>query len=701
VTSAGSLLIVDDTEFNRDVLARRLSQRGFSVATAASGAEALERVSTGRYDLVLLDVEMPVMSGLEVLVRLRETHSQTELPVIMVTGRVASADIVEALGLGANDYVTKPIDFPVALARINTHLAHKRAVADLHESEERYAVAVRGANDGLWDWNIVTNEVYWSPRWKSLLGYDDHEIGSDLDEWLSRLHEDDAQRVRAALDAYLAIGTGYYESEHRILHRNGTFRWMRCRGAAVTDRAGRATRLAGSLTDITDAKMADALTGLPNRLLFTDVLERAIRRTERRGDYVFALLVLGLDRFKVLNQSLGVLSTDHLLVSIARRLQASLRGTDIVSRESAGFTLARLGGDEFTVLLDDITDASDAIRVAERLQGALRAPFDIDAQQVFTSATIGITMSTIGYVQPEEILQDAAIALDRAKAGSVPFELFEPAMRERAMTRLQMESDLRNAIANDQLAILYQPILALGTRTIEGFEALARWHHPTRGTIGPAEFIPIAEETGMIGQLGRFVLAEACMQMAAWQRKFGRAAPGVMCVNVAAAQLDEGFAAEVEQVLRDTRLEPSKLKLEITESAFIKEGGGIGETLARLQSIGVEWSIDDFGTGYSSLSYLHRLAANTVKIDRSFVSRMGADPKGSEMVRAIIALALNLGMDVVAEGVETIDQVMELQTLGCDRAQGFYFSRAVDLTAADQLIASQPWQDAANTLARF
>ena len=203
----GSLLVVDDTEFNRDVLARRLIQRGFSVDTAADGAEALERVSTGRYDLVLLDIEMPVMSGLEVLTRLRETHSQTELPVIMVTGRVASADIVEALGLGANDYVTKPIDFPVALARINTHLSHKWAVADLQESEERYAVAVRGANDGLWDWNIATNEVYWSPRWKSLLGYDEHEIGSDPDEWLSRLHEDDAQRVKDTLNAYLESGT--------------------------------------------------------------------------------------------------------------------------------------------------------------------------------------------------------------------------------------------------------------------------------------------------------------------------------------------------------------------------------------------------------------------------------------------------------------------------------------------------------------
>jgi diguanylate cyclase (GGDEF)-like protein/PAS domain S-box-containing protein len=696
-TSLGSLLVVDDTEFNRDVLARRLVQRGFVVDTAANGAEALELASTGRYDLVLLDVEMPEMSGLEVLTRLRETRSRTELPVIMVTGRVASADVVEALGLGANDYVTKPIDFAVALARINTQLSHKRAVADLRESEERYAAAVRGANDGLWDWNIATNEVYWSPRWKELLGYEEQEVGTHPDEWLGRLHHADAQRVKDTLNAYLESGSGHFDSEHRLLHRNGTYRWMRCRGASVSDRAGRTIRFAGSLTDITDAKMADALTGLPNRLLFMDVLERAIKRTERRRDYVFALLVLGLNRFKVLHQSLGVLSTDQLIVSVAQRLQSDLRATDIVSRDSAGFTLARLDGDEFTVLLDDITDASDAIRVAERLQAVLRAPFDVDGRQIFTSATIGITMSTTGYTQPEEMLQDAAIALHRAKAGSTPFELFDPAMRERAMSRLQMETDLQYAIGNGELTVHYQPILSLGTRTIEGFEALARWRHPTRGPVSPAEFIPMAEDTGMIRQLGRLVLAESCRQMAAWQRQFGRLAPAYVCVNVAAGQFGHDLASEVERILNETGLEPSKLKLEITESAFVTDGGSAEETLARLQAIGVGWSIDDFGTGYSSLSYLHRLQANTVKIDRSFVSRMGDDPKGSEMVRTIIALALNLGMDVVAEGVETIEQIVELQTLGCDRAQGFYFSRAVDLQEADQLIASQPWREEAGT----
>jgi diguanylate cyclase (GGDEF)-like protein/PAS domain S-box-containing protein len=699
MTRRGSILVVDDSEYNRDALSRRLEQKGFLVETAEDGSGALACASSRQFDLVLLDVEMPGMSGLEVLSRLRETRSQTELPVIMVTARAQSADIIEALGLGANDYITKPVDFPVALARIRTHLSYKWAVADLHESEERYAVAVRGANDGLWDWNVATNEVYWSPRWKELLGCGEGEIGTDPEEWLSRIHEEDAPLAKETLQAYLASGIGHYESEHRIRHRDGTYRWMRCRGAAVTDAQGHVTRLAGALTDITETKVADALTGLPNRLLFVDLLERAIKRTERHPNYVFATLVLGLDRFKVVNQSLGVLSADRLLISVARRLLTSLRGTDVISRDGGGFTLARLGGDEFMVLLDDITDASDAIRVAERLRAALSTPFDVEGHQVFTSAVVGITVSTTGYERAEQVLQDAAIALHRAKAGSsVAYELFDPIMRERALTRLQLETDLRNAIDNREITVLYQPIISLVTGAIKGFEALARWHHPVRGPISPVDFIPIAEDTGIIRQLGRLVLAESCRQMAGWQRQFGSLAPGFMCVNVSAGQFGEyDLAAEVKTILEETGLAPSKLKLEITESAFLGDVSRAEATLARLQSMGVEWSIDDFGTGYSSLSYLHRLQANTVKVDRSFVSRMGVDAKGSEMVRAIVALALNLGMDVVAEGVENLEQMVALQTLGCAHAQGFYFSRPVDLLAADHLIASQPWREEATT----
>jgi diguanylate cyclase (GGDEF)-like protein len=450
----------------------------------------------------------------------------------------------------------------------------------------------------------------------------------------------------------------------------------------------------GSLTDVTEAKVADALTGLPNRLLFVDLLDRALQRTRRRSDYGFALLVLGLDRLTVVNDSLGSLTADRLLVAVARRLQSSLRATDAVTPDRLGCTLARLGGDEFTVLIDDITDVSAAVRVAERLQQALQEPFDLEGHQVYTTATMGIAISGTGYTEPEEILRDAATALHRAKAnGNTAFELFDPAMRAQAVTQLQLETDLRTAIGERAFAVHYQPIVCLRTGNIAGLEALVRWRHPTRGLVSPAEFISVAEDTGMLLDIGRLVLHESCRQMAAWQHLFGKDAPAVICVNVSCRQFAQtDLIAEIESILSDSGLESSCLHLEITESAFIGDVRAAHTTLNRLQSLGIEWSIDDFGTGYSSLSYLHRLQAGTVKIDRSFVSRLGPGGRGSEMVSAIVGLAHNFGMEVVAEGVETAEQLACVRRLGCDYVQGFYFSKAIEAAAVEPLIAAQPWR---------
>jgi diguanylate cyclase (GGDEF)-like protein/PAS domain S-box-containing protein len=693
VTRQGALLIVDDNELNRDVLSRRLGQKGYAVTVAAGGPEALVAVAGARFDLVLLDVEMPNISGLEVLGRLRQRYTQTQLPVIMVTARTDGADIVEAFRLGANDYVTKPVDFPVALARIGTHLSHKWAVEDLHDSEERYELAMRGANDGLWDWNLLTDRVHWSTRWKAMLGFKDGEIGVSPDEWLTRVHPEDTDRVRVALMEHLGDRTAHYESEHRMLHRDGTYRWVLCRGAAVRHE-GRATRIVGSLSDVTDARVADALTGLPNRLLFVDLLDRALKRTHRRDDYGFALLMLGLDRFTVVKDSLGSLTADRLLVAVTRRLQSSLLAADAVTQNPPRSTLARLGGDEFMVLIDDINEVGVAVRMAERLRQALQEPFDLDGHQVYTTATMGIAVSGTGYKEPDDILRDAATALHRAKAhGGTPIELFDPAMRARSVSQLQLETDLRAAIADRAFVVHYQPIVCLRTGTIAGLEALVRWHHPSRGVVTPAEFIPVAEDTGMLLEIGRLVLIESCRQMAAWRTRFGNDAPRVMCVNVSCRQFAQtSLIAEIEGILRDTGLESSALHLEITESAFIGDVRSAHTTLNRLQSLGIEWSIDDFGTGYSSLSYLHRLQAGTVKIDRSFVSRLDREKRGAEMVSAIVGLAHNFGMDVVAEGVETAEQLACVRELGSDYAQGFYFSKPIEAAAIEPLIAKQPWR---------
>ena len=433
-----SLLLVDDAEANRDVLSRRLAARGYAVTPAAGGDEALDLAGRQRFDLVLLDIEMPGMSGLEVLARLRESRSQVELPVIMVTARTEGATIVEAFRLGANDYVTKPVDFPVALARIRTHLAHKLAVETLRESEERYAVAVAGARDGLWDWKLSTNVVHWSPRWKAMLGYGESELGTNPDEWLSRIHDDDLFGVKARLAAHLGKGGGsHFESEHRLRHRNGTYRWVLCRAAAVRNEAGDATRLAGSFTDVTEAKVSDLLTGLPNRHLFIDLLDRAIKRAHRRPSYRFALLVLGLDRFTAVNDTLGPVTADRLLAGVARRLQPLLRPTDAVVNDDPTLTLARLGGGEFHVLVDDISDDADALRVADRLRSAFEDPFHVDGHDVFTTASVGIAVSTAQYERSADVLRDAAIALHRARTGGATgCELFNPGMREEALKAL-------------------------------------------------------------------------------------------------------------------------------------------------------------------------------------------------------------------------------------------------------------------------
>jgi diguanylate cyclase (GGDEF)-like protein/PAS domain S-box-containing protein len=683
-----SLLIVDDNEMNRDVLSRRLERIGYTVSLAENGHQTLEWIGQHDVDLVLLDVEMPGASGLEVLKILRQTYSPAQLPVIMVTAKVQSHDIVEALNLGANDYVTKPIDFAVALARIKTQLSHKRMVEALRESEERYALAARGANDGLWDWNLKSNEIYFSPRWKSMLGYEEEEIGSSPEEWFQRVHPEDLQRVREAMTAHLEGGTSHCETEHRMLHQNGTYHWMLTRGLAVRDANGKATRLAGSQTDITQGKVADALTGLPNRLLFVDRLERSVKNAKRSKDYLFAVFFLDLDRFKVINDSLGHVVGDQLLVATARRLESCLRSTDAVSRLGESHTVARLGGDEFTILLDDIKHISDATRVAERVQKELALPFNLNGQEVFTTVSIGIAVSATGYDRPQDLLRDADTAMYRAKAlGKARYELFDTAMRDVAMASLQLETDLRRAIERQEFRNFYQPIVSLETGRIAGFEALVRWQHPERGLVSPAGFILVAEESGMIVSIGHWVLREACRQMKAWQAKFPITTSWMISVNLSTKQFKQpDLVEQIEHVLRDTGLEGSSLKLEITESLIMDNVDSATAMLSQLKALGIQLSMDDFGTGYSSLSYLHQFPMHTLKVDRSFVSRMGQHGQSTDIARTIVMLAHQLGLDVVAEGVETAEQLAQLQSLGCEYAQGYFFSAPVDSVKAEGLI---------------
>jgi diguanylate cyclase (GGDEF)-like protein/PAS domain S-box-containing protein len=688
VTRSGApLLLVDDTEANRDMLSRRLQRLGYQVLLAPSGPDALRLIETTPVALVLLDVEMPGMTGLDVLTTLRQKYSAIELPVIMVTGRQQREDIIEALTLGANDYVTKPIDLPIAAARIQTQLSLRSAEAALRESEERYALAARGANDGLWDWNLTTGSVYYSPRWKLMLGSDEDEVGGSPDEWFTRIHPSEAARVRSDVDAHLTGGTQQFESEHRLLHRDGTYRWMLVRGVAIRDSLGHASRFAGSLTDITEGKVSDALTGLPNRILFLDRLGRALERRRRHGA-LYAVLFIDLDRFKLVNDSLGHLVGDQLLIAIARRLQHCLRSNDSCSRFATDHTIARLGGDEFTILLDDIKQVGDAMRVAERVQKTLALPFNLDGHEVFTSASLGIAVGAREYDSAEAVLRDADTALYRAKAlGKARYEVFDVEMRDRAVARLRLDTDLRRAIERNEFQLYYQPIVSLQRGRIEGFEALLRWPHWDRGLVYPADFIPVAEETGLILPMGWWALREACRQLALWQKLIGPQRPLTMAVNLSGKQFVQvDMAPLIEQILKETGVKPDLVKLEITESVIVDNTSSMIGMLLQLKAFGVQIAIDDFGTGYSSLSYLHRLPIDSLKIDRSFVSCMA--PDSTEIVRAIVGLAHNLGLDVIAEGVETYDQLEQLKVLGCEFGQGFLFSRPVESFEAEALLTS-------------
>lgn len=685
------VLIVDDNEMNRDMLARRLERKGYLVGVAASAHEVMERVKQDSVDLVLMDIEMPGISGIEALRTIRESHSPIELPVIMATARNQSEDIVKALNLGANDYLTKPIDFAVALARISTQLSLKRAQEELKESEERYALAARGANDGLWDWNISKGAIYFSVRWKVMLGFQEGEIGDKPEEWFDRIHEADRDRVKDEVAAHQKGLTPHFESVHRVRHKDATFRWMLSRGLAIRDSSGKAVRMAGSQTDITEGKVSDPLTGLPNRLLFLDRVDRLMKHAKRHTDRTFAVLFLDLDAFKMINDSMGHLIGDQLLLGVAQRLEGCLRASDTVARlGQETFTLARMGGDEFTVLLDDLKDPADAERAAERIMKGLSAAFVLSGKEVFTSASIGIALGNASYDDPEEIMRDADTAMYRAKSlGKARYEVFNADMRASVMARLELETDLRRALERGEFRNFYQPIVSLQSGEITGFEALLRWEHPTRGLLGPKEFISVAEDTGLIRELGWWNLREACSDISAWNAHLSDGRNLIVSVNLSMKQfMQPNLVENIGNFLKELKLSPQALKLEITESTVMEDPAAAVQMLQQMKALGIRLAIDDFGTGYSSLSYLHRFPLDTLKIDRSFISNLcSGGINGLEIARTIMPLAKNLSLDVVAEGVETAEQVEALKKLDCNYAQGFYFSKPVARDEAEALLA--------------
>ncbi|HYA17349.1 MAG TPA: EAL domain-containing protein [Bryobacteraceae bacterium] len=560
------LLVVDDEEMNREVLSRRLARSGFEVAVACNGAEALRMVNEQPFDLILLDQMMPDRCGSEVLRELRKRHSQSDLPVIMVTGVTESWKVAEALEEGANDYVTKPVDFTVALARIRAQLARSRAAKE-----------------------------------------------------------------------------------------------------------GRQT---------------DPLTHLPNRTYFAEQLEAALARARGNPGWGFAVLFLDLDRFKLVNDSLGHIAGDRLLVELAGRISSAAES----GHDGEAPLVARLGGDEFIVLANGIADEKIAERLAQHLLRELRRPSPLEGHEFHASASMGIALLRSDHRTAEQVMRDADAAMYAAKRrGRGHAAMFDISMRGRALRQLRLELDLRTALAKGELSVHYQPRLHLGTKKILGFEALARWSHPEQGTIEPSEFIPLAEDTGLIREIGLWVMREASRQIRVWRERWP-GEPGLdVAVNVSPVQLrDPDTVNQVRTILEETGIEPRALRIEITESTVFSDIHEARRIMQELKALGVGLELDDFATGYSCLRHLCELPFDSIKIDRSFIvdiARKNSDTR--ELVRTIMRMAENLRLGVIAEGIEDEESADVLREMGCRFAQGHYYSRAVDSAAIGALLEKQ------------
>ncbi|NQV57382.1 MAG: EAL domain-containing protein [Rhodospirillales bacterium] len=606
-----------------------------------------------------------------------------------IGGRSAPYGVLGIHAKEALTYGPDGINFLESVAYV-LGVAVERAQSEdaIRESEYRFELAVKGSNDGIWDWDVDTGKVYFSSRWKSMLGFPEDQGFKNIDSWTKLVHKDDREKFKSALDAHLKGKTAYFICEVRMLHHDGNYRWMLTRGLAVRGESGEATRIAGSLSDISENKhtehqllkdaLHDSLTGLPNRALFTDRVTQAISRNLRNLDNLFAVMFLDFDRFKLINDSLGHSYGDQMLIEIGLRLRDAVREVD---------TVARLGGDEFAILLEDLDNEAVAEEVARRINKSLAGPFRLAGKDIVSNASIGIAFSSLGYSHPEEMVRDADIAMYQAKSqGRARHIVFDKGMHVEAVTQLEIETDLRRAIEKEEFVLAYQPVMDAETEQIAGFEALIRWQHPERGFIPPGDFISIAEETKLIIPIGRWVIREACKQARKWQRKFPKRVLNIS-VNIAPEQFsDPNLIEDIRSALADSKLPGQRLKVEITESAIMENPLEVTNRMDEIRKMGIQLHVDDFGTGYSSLSHLHRFPIDALKVDRSFVISMGESEDNMEIVRTIIALAHNLKLKTVAEGVETRNDLEQLKKLGCDYAQGYYFSRPMEVSKATEYI---------------
>ncbi len=687
---------------------------GCSVEHAADEMLAIELLN--RPDKAFHAVVVELDRDRRMWTRLVRDRRLPSIPLIVVDHRGGAEERTlrrsQLLKEGAAGYVRRAeLSGAMLEALIFAALERAQMRQALSEVQERFALAVRGANDGVWEWILETGEMHFPRRWRELLGYGVDDLTNSVNEWFDRVHPDDVVALKEDIDAHLSGDSPYHENEHRIQASDGTYRWVISRAVAQRQ-SGRPVRMAGSITDTSDYRLReekireesrqDPLTGLPRREPFMEELGRAVRLATTDETYCFTVLMVDVDRFRWLADSIGHQAADGMLSILARRLVACVRPGDTVSR---------FGGDKFAVLLENLNDVDTATDIANRIRMSVHEPFDVEGQTVYTTVSIGLTTSDREYADVDEVISDVAAAANKAKErGQDRHEVFDTKMRIDALTTLRLEVALRQAVEREEFELHYQPIVDLQTGGLVGFEALTRWRHPRRGIVSPAEFIPVAEQTGLIIPIGRWAIHTALEQLGRWQSTLipgrspegkGPAGPLSMSVNLSGRQIaDPRLLDEIRVAMEDNAIAPDTFRLELTESVLMDNSESVSRTLASLRSNGVRIWVDDFGTGYSSLSYLHRFEFDGLKIDKSFVDALDGSQQGSAMIRTILSLASNLGVEVIAEGIEYTVQADQLLELGCVRGQGYLFSRPIAAGKVQGYVdSSDPHKAAGSTAA--
>ena len=689
------VLVADDELTARLLMQAALLRAGFEVDLAEDGDDALRQFASRRYDIVMLDVEMPGANGYQVCTRMREEVG-AELPIVMVTGMDDVESVEQAFEAGATDFIAKPINWALIGHRVKYLLRGHRVLRDLNLANARNAATLDAIPDLLFELDLDGRYLtVHTPRHELLAAPPDQLIGRTVADVLPA---EAAATCLAALRE--AAGSGGSVGKQLQLPLANGVRWFELSVARKSSGDGQAPTFIVLSRDITERKDAenrvyrlayvDTLTGLPNRLAFAERLEREVRRARHHHDKL-AILFMDLDRFKNVNDTLGHGAGDLLLQMVADRLRKGVRPADLVARSDQAETeidLARLGGDEFTLLMPQLHNGENALRLARRVHEMMRRPFILEGREVVVTASIGIAIYPDDGQNAASLLKHADTAMYHAKdEGRDNFKFYSSALTEEAMRRLDMESHLRLALERNEFFLAYQPQLEMASGRIHSLEALIRWNHPERGLVSPAEFIPVAEENGLIVPIGAWVLRAACADAARW-RASGH--PLRVAVNLSAIQFRQAdLVDQVGDILRETGLAAELLELEVTEGILMEHSEATLRTLSGLRALGLQLSLDDFGTGYSSLSYLKRLPLNNLKVDQSFVRGLPADRESLAIVRAIVGLAKNLGFTVTAEGIETIEQARLLEGFSCEMLQGYYISRPVPAGEIAALLVRQ------------